>query len=269
MPCEQRPSGESGIVGGVVNHAYVDASWQEQPDGSGLGGWALVLLRPGQLPLRYQGLLDSPDNNAAELRAVLEAVRAAPPGEALTVHTDNQAVIACVARGRGPHLLAEATRELLDEAQGREVNLRAFYAPRTGRHMLVAHQLANEARRGTAGTGARLGSQYAEVLIEQRPALPEARVSLRRTGESGTERVTALVSLDYASDLPPSAQALLAAIYLAQPGETLVVRRASRVAQALWQRPERALRPAVQAQLQAARGQAQEKQVQVDFLGTA
>ncbi|WP_338122027.1 ribonuclease HI [Deinococcus wulumuqiensis] len=84
-----------------MNHAFVDASWQEQPDGRGIGGWGLVLLTPGQLPARHQGQLDAPDNNAAELRAVLEAVRAAPAGEALTVHTDNQTVIACVARGRG------------------------------------------------------------------------------------------------------------------------------------------------------------------------
>lgn len=248
-----------------MNHAYVDASWQEQPDGGGLGGWGLVLLRPGQLPARFQGLLDSPDNNAAELRAVLEAVRAAPAGEPLTVHTDNQAVIACVARGRGPHLLADATRELLDEAQQRGLRLHAHYAPRSGRHMLSAHTLANDARRGS-GTGAHL--PQTDVLIEQRPAQPEARVSLRRnTGDGGTERVIAIVNLDFASELPPSAQALLAAIGLAQPGEAILVRRASRVARAMWDRPERALRPAVSAQLSAARQEAQIKEVQVEFLG--
>lgn len=260
------------MVGGargrkIVNHAYVDASWQEQPDGSGLGGWGLVLLRPGQLPVRFQGLLDSPDNNAAELRAVLEAVRAAPAGEALTVHTDNQAVIACVARGRGPQLLADATRELLDEAQQRGLHLHARHAPRTGRHMLSAHALANDARRGSGG-GPHL--PQTDVLIEQRPAQPEARVSMRRnTDQGGTERVTTLVNLDFTADLPPSAQALLAAISLAQPGEAILVRRASRVAQALWQKPERALRPAVHAQLSAARQEAQAKAVQVDFLGNS
>lgn len=248
-----------------MNHAYVDASWQEQPDGSGLGGWGLVLLRPGQLPVRYQGQLDSPDNNAAELRAVLEAVRAAPGGEPLTVHTDNQAVIACVARGRGPLLLADATRELLDEAQERQMHLHARHAPRTGRHMLQAHALANEARRGNGG-GAPL--PQTDVLIEQRPARPEARVSLRRNTESGgTERVIALITLDFSSELPPSAQALLAAIGLAQPGETLLVRRASRVAQALWQKPERALRTGVSAHLSAARQAMQEQHIQVEFLG--
>lgn len=133
-----------------MNHAFVDASWQEQPDGRGIGGWGLVLLTPGQLPARHQGQLDAPDNNAAELRAVLEAVRAAPAGEALTVHTDNQTVIACVARGRGPFLLSELTQEVQKEAGERGVTLRAVYAPRTRRHMLTAHDLANGARKGSA-----------------------------------------------------------------------------------------------------------------------
>lgn len=250
-----------------MNHAFVDASWQEQATSRdlGVGGWGLVLLRPSLLPQRIQGQLDAPDNNAAELRAVLEAVRAAPAGEALTVHTDNQAVIACVARGRGPHLLTDLSREVQDEAQAKQIRLHARYAPRTGRHMLSAHHLANEARKGhTTGS---LPAQT-EVLIEQRPATLEARVSLRRATPSGqAERILALVSLDPDSGVPPSVQALLAALQLAQSGETVVVRRASKVAQALWQRPERALRPAVQNQLLAARALAAEQGVQVQFLG--
>ena len=75
-----------GILSGAtqVNQAFVDASWHELMPGEaldsgqlGVGGWGLVLLRPGELPARYQGQLDAPDNNAAELRAVLEAVRLA------------------------------------------------------------------------------------------------------------------------------------------------------------------------------------------------
>ncbi|GGI79375.1 ribonuclease HI [Deinococcus wulumuqiensis] len=243
-----------------MNHAFVDASWQEQPDGRGIGGWGLVLLTPGQLPARHQGQLDAPDNNAAELRAVLEAVRAAPAGEALTVHTDNQTVIACVARGRGPFLLSELTQEVQKEAGERGVTLRAVYAPRTRRHMLTAHDLANGARKGSALPELLL--PHADVLIEQRPALPEARVSLRRSGE----RVSALVPLDPLSETPPSAQALLAAVTLARPGERLLVRRASKVAQALWLRPERALLPAAHARLAQARAQAEAQGVEVDFL---
>ena len=187
-----------------MNHAFVDASWHELPDGSGVGGWGLVLITPGALPARFQGQLDSPDNNLAEVRAVLEAVRLAPPGEALTVHTDNEAVIASVGRGRGPDLLHEAAREVMDDAQERAVALRVVYAPRTRRHMLSAHELANGARRGVGGS---LPGVQADVLIEHRPGWTEARVSLRRAGE----RVTALVPLDPTSEVPPSAQALLAA----------------------------------------------------------
>ena len=222
-----------------------------------------MLLRtfPGALPARYQGQLDSPDNNLAEVRAVLEAVRLAPPEEALTVHTDNEAVIAAVGRGRGPELLHGEAREVMEAAHERGVALRVGYAPRTRRHMLTAHELANEARRGLGGTP--VGVQ-ADVLIEHRPGWAEARVSLRRAGE----RVTALVPLDLASEVPPSAQALMAAVGLAQPGESLVVRRASRVAQALWRRPERALRLGAQSQLRAARQVADATGVQVEFLAS-
>lgn len=245
-----------------MNHAYVDASWHEE-DGYGVGGWGLVLLAPGELPARYQGQLAAPDNNAAELRAVLEAVRHAPPGEPLNVHTDNEAVIASVGQGRGPQLLAELAREVQDEVAARNVTLRVAYAPRTRRHMLAAHDLANDARRGLTTPAA--AGPHADVLIEQRPAVPEARVSLRRHGE----RVTAHVHLDPLSALPPSAQALLAAVTLARPGELLLVRRASKVAQALWQRPERALRPGAHTALAQAREDADGRGVQVQFQGVA
>ena len=245
-----------------MNHAFVDASWNEQPDGSGLGGWGLVLLRPGHLPERYQGQLDSPDNNAAELRAVLEAVRLAPAGELLAVYTDNQAVIATLARGRGPELLQDPAREVHEEAAARQVGLRVGYVPRTRRHLRAAHDLANDARRGSSPDTRVAG---AEVLIEQRAGQHEARVTLRRSNGQRTERVTAHVQDDPLSDMPPSARALLTAVTLAQPGETLHVRRASKVAQALWQRPERALRPAVQAELNRARAEADGAGVQVVF----
>ncbi|UBV42303.1 ribonuclease H [Deinococcus taeanensis] len=248
-----------------MNQAFVDASWHEETDLNGdlrgLGGWGLVLLRPGLLPTRFQGQLNSADNNAAEVRAVLEAVRAAPEGAPLTVHTDNEAVIAAVGRGRGPAFLADDAREVLGEAAARGIDLRVRYAPRTRRHMLSAHMLANDARRGLGTPG--LTDTRSDVLIEQRSSAEEARVSLRRPGE----RVTAHVPLDFGSEVPPSAQALLAAVGLALPGEVLVVRRASKVAQALWQRPERALRPGAQALLRGARRSADENGVQVEFLG--
>lgn len=259
-----------GILSGAtqVNQAFVDASWHELMPGEaldsgqlGVGGWGLVLLRPGELPARYQGQLDAPDNNAAELRAVLEAVRLAPEGEGLNVFTDNQAVIALLSRGRGPALLAELAREVLDEAQARGQRLRVAYVPRTRRHMLSAHDLANDARRGQVAPG--LSGPHAEVLIEQRAGSPEARMTLRRA----RERVTAHVPFDPLSELPPSVHALLAAVQLAQPHETLRVRRASKVAQALWLKPERALRPGAQSQVTQARAEADALGILVEFQG--
>lgn len=243
-----------------MNQAYVDASWHELPGGSGVGGWGLVLLIPGTLPARFQGQLSVPDNNVAELRAVLEAVRLAPTSAPLSVHTDNQAVIAAVSRGRGPEMLHELAREVQDESAERGIPLRVGYVPRTRRHMLTAHDLANDARRGSGEAGFP-GSDVADVVIEQRAGQPSARVSLRRR----SERVTAHVPFDPLSAVPPSVQALLAAVSLAQPQETLAVRRASKIAQALWLKPERALRDAAQAAIAQARLHADEHGVLVQF----
>lgn len=247
-----------------MNHAFVDASWNEDAPpggdvGLGHGGWGLVLVTPGALPARYQGTLEAEDNNVAEVRAVLEAVRLAPPRQPLHVHTDNEAVIAAVGRGRGPQLLHDSAREVMDEAEARGVALRVGYAPRTRRHMLAAHDLANEARRGQAGGSP---GPRSDVLIEHDAAWQEARVSLRREAE----RVHARIPLDPEGEVPPSAQALLAAVALARPGEALLVRRASHVAQALWQRPERALRDAPRTLLRAARDAADAAGVTVEFL---
>lgn len=242
-----------------MNHAFVDASWQEQPNGAGLGGWGLVLIQPGTLPMQFQGQLEASDNNAAELRAVLEALRAAPASERLTVHTDNQAVIACVSRGRGPHLLADLTREVLDESMARQILLQTQYTQRTQRHMLGAHQLANDARKGIVSD---TETTLTDVLLEHKTAQTEARISLRRN----SERMTAFVHLDLMSEIPPSTQILLAAIHMAHPGEQLLVRRASKIAQAMWEKPERALRSKVHSTLQSSRQRADRMGVQVQFL---
>ena len=153
------------------------------------------------------------------------------------------------------------------EARSWAEELTAKYAPRTGRHMLTAHDLANEARRGELFRD--LSVTQTEVLIEHRPALSQARISLRRrTPAGGVEHVSTQVTTDPASDVPPSVQVLLAALQLARPGESLLVRRASRVAQALWHKPERALRPGVHAALARARDRAAGEGLEVQFLGT-
>lgn len=214
----------------------------------------MVLLRPEHLPHRVQGQLEAPDNNAAELRAALEALCAAPAAEALTIHTDNQAVIACLGRGRGPALLADLTAQVLAEAASRSIPLRVRYASRRARHLQQAHELANEARRGeggglSGGAGA-LALSQAEVVLVQKPAQSCGWVGLRRGTAGGrAERVSTQVALRLDSEMPPSVQLLLAAVALARPGETVQIRRASKLAQAMWKSPRRALRPGVQEEL--------------------
>ena len=67
-------------------------------------------------------------------------------------------------------MLSELTQEVQKEAGERGVTLRAVYAPRTRRHMLTAHDLANGARKGRALPELLL--PHADVPIEQPPALP-------------------------------------------------------------------------------------------------
>lgn len=251
-----------------MNQAYIDASWQAEGAPSeewGLGGWGMVLLRPGRLPHRMHGQLQAPDNNAAELRAALEAVRAAPTGEPLTIYTDNQAVIAALARGRTPKLLSELTGEVLAEAQARQIGLWVRYAARQARHMQQAHQLANEARRGS--TLSPLPTGLTEVVLEHRPALAYGWVNLRRGVAGGlAERVTTQVPLQQDTERPPSVQLLLAAVAQAQAGETLHIRRASKLAQAMWDSPRRALREALRAELEQAQAWANAQEIRLVFV---
>ncbi|MFC6618186.1 ribonuclease HI [Deinococcus radiophilus] len=242
-----------------MNHAYVDASWREEQADQGRGGWGLVLLGSGELPLRMGGQLSAPDNNAAEMRAVLEAVRSAPPGEPLSIYSDNWAVLNSLSKGRGTPSLWSLREEVLALVLERGITLRMKYVPRHRRHMRSAHDLANAARLGQH-TGP-LTHDAAEVSLELREGSQLARVALRRPGE----RVTAEVPLDPLDPLPPSAQALLAAVSLGTQGETLRIRRVSKLARALWENPQRTLLPAAQAELIQAREQAEGLGVVVEF----
>ncbi|WP_261663218.1 ribonuclease HI [Deinococcus sp. Marseille-Q6407] len=242
-----------------MNHAYVDASWREDAAGHGQGGWGLVLLDGGELPRRIGGQFEAPDNNNAEMRAVLEAVRSAPAGQPLSIYSDNWAVLNAIGKGKGPATLWPLRDEVLELALNRGIALQVSYVPRTRRHMRSAHDLANAARLGQH-TGP-LAGRHAEVSLELREGGQQARILLRRSGE----RVSAEVPLDPLDPLPPSAQALLAAAALARDGETLRVRRASKLARALWDNPLRSLLPAAQARLLAARAQADAAGVAVEF----
>lgn len=243
----------------AMNHAYVDASWREDAAEQGQGGWGLVLLDGGTLPRRSCGQLLAPDNNAAEMRAVLEAVRSAAAGQPLSVYSDNWAVLNAVSKAKGPPSLWPLRDEVLGLALERGIALRLSYVQRHRRHMRSAHDLANAAR-----LGQHLGPLTiagAEVNLDWKEGQTLARVLLRRTGE----RISAEVPLDPLNSLPPSAQVLLAAVRLAQPGEHLRVRRTTKLARALWDNPLRSLLPDAQATLLAARAQADGSGVVVEF----
>ena len=258
-----------------VNHAYVDGSYQGDADGENAGaGWGIVLLLPGQPARRLQGriqlavppgpLTGAEDNNASELRAVLEALRHAPPGEALTVHSDNTSTLRSIRLGSLSVVQDELAALIRHEAALRGTALHLARESRERRHMRAAHELANEARRAAPGTllSTELPGQVsAEAIIVQTPWRAEATVSLRRVGE----RVRLDLPLDPAAPLPPSVQALLGATGLAQAGEVLLVRRATALAQAIWEKPLRALEGEARATVQAAREQAAELGVGVQF----
>lgn len=243
-----------------MNHAYVDASWREDAgNGESEGGWGLVLLDGGALPRRIGGQLQASDNNAAEMRAVLEAVRSAPAGQPLSIYSDNWAVLGAISKAKGPPSLWPLREEVLALALDKGITVQVSYVPRHRRHMRSAHDLANAARLGQhLGP---LSVTGAEVNLDWKEGRTLARVLLRRTGE----RVSAEVPLDPLNSLPPSAQVLLAAVNLAQPGELLRIRRTSKLARALWDNPLRSLLPEAQAQLLSARAQADRAGVVVEF----
>ncbi|WP_342667538.1 RNase H family protein, partial [Deinococcus pimensis] len=111
-----------------VNHAYADGSQQGE-----LGGWGVVMLVPGQPDAHHSGLASVNDNGACELVAVLEAVRRAPPGQPLTVHTDATSVVQAVRRGTRHPDQTELGAEVRRLAQERGIELRVSTLRRDAR----------------------------------------------------------------------------------------------------------------------------------------
>ena len=245
----------------VVNHAYVDGSFDDGAVSGlpGRGGYGVVLLLPGQVPQHLYGQLEASDNNATELRAVAEALRYAPAGQALTVHTDNLNVLSAIRHGSrriSQHQEALRVREVAEE---RRITLHLARARRERRHMQSAHALANDARLERL-PAPQLGP-HAEVNLTHAPWRDSAVVTLRRPGE----RISAEVPRELGDPLARSVRALLIAVQLAQPGETLLVLHASKLAAALWDKPGRALPGAAQSAVQGVKREAESRAVEVVF----
>ncbi|TSA83691.1 ribonuclease H-like domain-containing protein [Deinococcus detaillensis] len=244
-----------------MNHAYVDGSFDDgaETGQAGRSGFGIVLIMPGQLPQHLYGRMEAGDNNAAELRAVTEALRHAPTGEALTVHTDNLSVLSAIRRGSRSIRQHEEAVRVRGEAEARQIELHLARASRERRHMQTAHALANDARLERSSTAA--PSPHAEVNLSHAPWRDSAVVTLRRSGE----RVSAEVPREPDDPLARSVRALLVAVQLASPGETLIVSHASKLAVALWQNPKRALLGAAQEHLMTAREHIKLHNIQLFF----
>ncbi len=239
----------------------MDGSFDDgaQTGQAGRGGFGIVLMVPGQLPQHLYGRLEAGDNNATELRAVVEALRHAPAGQALTVHTDNLNVLSAIRHGSRSFSQHQEAVRVREEAEARRIELHLARAGRERRHMRAAHLLANDARLERV-SAAPLGS-HAEVNLTHAPWRDSAVVTLRRAGE----RVSAEVRSETGDPLARSVRALLTAVQLAHPGETLVISHASKLAAALWEKPGRALPGAAQEALLSARAEAGARAVQVLF----
>ncbi|WP_293915201.1 RNase H family protein [Deinococcus sp.] len=245
-----------------MNHAFVDGSYDEDllgTGGAGRGGFGIVLLVPDQEPQYLYGRLEISDNNATELRAVVEALRHAPPGQPLTVHTDNLNVMSAIRHGSRSAAQHQEAVRVREEAEAQGIELRLERARRERRHMQLAHTLANDARLERSTVLPQ--GHHAEVNLTHAPWRDSAVVTLRRAGE----RISAQVPQTVGDPLARSVRALITAVGLARPGETLVVTHASRLAAALWEKPHRALPGAAQDAVQSAKAQAGTREIQVIF----
>ena len=244
-----------------MNHAFVDGSFDDGAVSGlpGRGGYGVVLLLPGQLPQHLYGQLEASDNNASELRAVAEALRHAPAGQALTVHTDNLNVLSAIRHGSRSHSQHQEAVRVREVAGERQIELHLARAHRERRHMQSAHALANDAR--LERVPAPPIGPHAEVNLTHAPWRDSAVVTLRRFGE----RISAEVPRELGDPLAHSVRALLTAVQLAQPGETLIISHASRLAAALWDKPGRALPGEARNAVLDARAQAESRAVNVVF----
>jgi len=125
--------------------AYTDGSCLGNP---GPGGWAVLFKFPKGEKL-LSGGAPKTTNNAMELTAVLEAVKKAPVGVTLEVHTDSRNVIGWLSEGwkvKATHLkpLVEAIRAT---AEQKRLALRFVATPaHTGENARVDRAAKDAAR---------------------------------------------------------------------------------------------------------------------------
>jgi ribonuclease HI len=237
-----------------VNHAYADGSQQGE-----VGGWGVVMLVPGQPDTHHSGLASVRDNGACELLAVLEAVRRAPEGQPLTVHTDATGVVQAVRRGTRHPEQTELGAEVRRVAQERGIQLRLSTLARDARRMREAHQLATDARLGIESTLAL--RRHVRVRVRHLGWGAQATLTFRRGGT--TQR--RILPLPEQVGVPPALLALAALVRDALDDEHLVIRMDSALAPTVWNHPDHAPHPAAAAVVRAARQDAETRRITVEF----
>jgi ribonuclease HI len=105
-----RSAAEDQPAKGVLT-AHTDGACSGNP---GPGGWAVVFSRSGNVVGECSGAAAATTSNRMELVAVLEALRRAPKGSRLEIHTDSRNVVGWLAEGwkRNNATLAALCREI-------------------------------------------------------------------------------------------------------------------------------------------------------------
>ena len=169
--------------------------------GPGRAGWGMVVC--GRIEEHASGTVDTADVMVAELWAVLHAVRAAPRGLPLTVHTDSQSLPQLVVQGAATRTdLSGIIRKIRQAAERRGVTLTCQWHSRETSEAGRAHALALAGReRGRLpGTDdARLWVERAGGQVEVGAQLVTPRTTRRRLtkweGPQSLEDVTEVLGL--------------------------------------------------------------------------
>lgn len=169
-----------------MTEAYTDGAVV----GQGRAGWGMVIC--GRVEEQASGTVDTADVMVAELWAVLHAVRAAPRGLPLTLHTDSHSLPQLVAQGSATRTdLTSIARKIRQAAERRGVALTCEWHSREMTEAARAHALAlagRERGRLPGADDARLWLALAGEGVEVSARLTTPRTTRqRRTFWQGDE----------------------------------------------------------------------------------
>lgn len=166
-----------------MTRAYTDGAVL----GPGRAGWGMVVC--GRIEEHASGTVDTADVMVAELWAALHAVRAAPRGMPLTVHTDSRSLPQLVAQGAATRTdLGGIVRKIRQAAERRGVALTCQWHSRETPEAKQAHALAlagRERGRLPGADDARLWVDGTGSQVEVGTQLVTPRTTRRRLTKWG------------------------------------------------------------------------------------